>query len=211
MKLKSFLSIIFCFILLTSCRDKQNNEESDTLNMEENEFSTIDRNNSKDTVYEEGEQEGRDTAGQSGVSTNSRVDEPGDNTTTRPNTGKTLTGQYIKVGNENDSNCGCFCINLNSGNAELCLIEGEMYVTTRLQKNPDNSIDVYLVEPAARNIQGKDIPWKDFDRSSAIATIKPTGNGELDLDWLGFKINGDIAVDYAILGKKTLEGKYKKK
>jgi zinc D-Ala-D-Ala carboxypeptidase len=33
----------------------------------------------------------------------------------------------------------------------------------------------------------------------------------MELDWLGFTINGDLAMDYAIFGKKTLEGQYKKK
>src|SRR5690606_22002014 len=211
MNLKSFLSIIFCFILLTSCRDKQSTEETDTLNMEENEFSTIDRDTSSDTDDQEGARQDRDTVGQSGVSTNSKVDEPGDISTTRPNTGKSFTGQYIKIGNEDDSACACYCLDLSAGNTELCLIEGDMFIKARLQKNSDNSFDVFLVEPSTRNIQGKDIPWQDFDRNSAIATIKLASNGELELDWLGFKINGDIAVDYAILGKKTLEGKYKKK
>jgi hypothetical protein len=30
------------------------------------------------------------------------------------------------------------------------------------------------------------------------------------LDWKGFSIDGELAVDYAIFGKKTLEGTYKK-
>jgi len=30
------------------------------------------------------------------------------------------------------------------------------------------------------------------------------------LDWKGFYIDGELAVDYAIYGKKTLEGTYKK-
>ena len=122
------------------------------------------------------------------------------------------TGTYIKIGEESDSNCNCYCLNLNpAGNKELCLVPGEMYITSRFQKNSDNSIDVFLVEPAARNTQGKDMPWKDFDRNRPIAKIVPQANGEMDFDWLGFKINGDLAMDYAIFGKKTLEGQYKKK
>src|SRR5690606_23596191 len=137
--------------------------------------------------------------------------EPNDRSQENRTTTNSLSGQFIKKGEENDAGCNCYCINLSSTTAELCLIQGDMYVNTRLQKNIDNSIDVFLVEPSTRNTQGKDIPWQDFDRNSAIATIKPASNGELEFDWLGFKINGDIAVDYAILGKKTLEGTYKKK
>ena len=144
---------------------------------------------------------------------------PDGGTVTDPNTPTSNTarsastaGTYIKIGEEGDRNCNCYCLDLNTaGNKELCLVPGEMYITTRFQKNNDNSFDVYLVDPSARNTQGKDMPWKDFDRSSPIAKIVSKTNGEMDFDWLGFKINGDLAMDYAIFGKKTLEGQYKKK
>ncbi|UJH91104.1 hypothetical protein LZ575_21045 [Antarcticibacterium sp. 1MA-6-2] len=74
-----------------------------------------------------------------------------------------------------------------------------------------NNINIYFIEPSARSSEGKDIPWKDFDKNSPIATIIPQNNGEIELDWLGFTVNGDLAMDYAIYGKKTLEGVYKKK
>lgn len=122
-----------------------------------------------------------------------------------------ISGLYIKVGEESDNNCGCYCldINLNSG-SEMCLVKDEMYVNTRFQKNNDNTINVFLVSPSTRNKQ-KDVPFESFDTDSPIATISPMSNGELKLDWLGFKTNGDLLTDYAIYGKKTLEGNYKKK
>ncbi len=136
---------------------------------------------------------------------------PGSGSTTNPDRSvSNASGKYIKTGEESDTNCSCYCIDLNpSGNQELCLVPGEMYITARLQKNSDNSIDVFLVDPSSRNTQGNDMPWKDFDRNSAIAKITPKANGIIDLDWLGFKINGDLAMDYALFGKKTLEGEYK--
>lgn len=211
MTLKTYFSVIACFILLISCRDNKSHDDVDRLNTEENEFSPVDRNIPREDVEEEDFEDDSDTTTQNAALENSRKQNPNGNVTSRQDTGSRLTGTFIKIGNENDTSCGCYCLDLSAGNAELCIVEGKMFINTRLQKNANNTIDVFLVEPAARNTQGKDMPWKDFDRNSAIATIQPSTNGELEFDWLGFKINGDIAVDYAILGKKTLEGKYKKK
>ncbi|QED36276.1 hypothetical protein FK178_00360 [Antarcticibacterium arcticum] len=145
-------------------------------------------------------------------STNNEDPGSGNNTSNPDRSVSNTTGKYIKTGEESDTNCHCYCVDLNtSGTQELCLVPGEMYISARLQKNSDNSIDVFLVEPSARNTQGKDMPWKDFDRNSAIAKITPQSKGSIDLDWLGFKINGDLAMDYALFGKKTLEGEYKLK
>lgn len=211
MTVRAFLPITACFIFLISCRDNETRDNRDTLNTEENEFSPVDRNIPREEVDDEQFEEEESTDTNTKKTTN--TGDPERNTGEREiqKSGSPITGQFIKKGQESDSNCGCYCLDLSSNTAELCLVQGEMYINTRLQKNADNTIDVFLAEPATRNTQGKDMPWKDFDRNSAIATIKPVANGELELDWLGFKINGDLAVDYAIFGKKTLEGNYKKK
>ncbi len=209
MNIRAFFTLVVCFIFVISCRDTETGDDRDTLSKEENEFSPIDRNIHREGVDEE---EFEDNAGILREKTeNSQSHEPNQMDTGNPITHTGLTGQFIKMGQESDSNCGCYCLDLSSNTAELCLVQGKMYVNTRLQRNSSNTIDIFLIEPAARNTEGKEIPWKDFDRNSAIATIKPKSNGELELDWLGFKINGDLAVDYAIFGKKTLEGDYKKK
>lgn len=210
MSMRTFFSIIACFILLISCRENQTREDRDILNTDENEFSPVDRNIPRENVDDQEFAEEENTGTNRTSSPNTQVNDP-DREGENRNTSNALTGQFIKIGQENDSNCNCYCLNLSSTTAELCIIPGDMYINTRLQRNTDNTIDLFLVEPATRNTQGKDIPWQDFDRNNAIATIKPASNGELEFDWLGFKINGDIAVDYAILGKKTLEGTYKKK
>lgn len=131
---------------------------------------------------------------------------------TPPANNKTISGMYVKTGEKTDANCGCYCLDLNfDSTSQMCLVPNEMYINTRLQKNSNNSIDVFLVGPTDRNTGGKDIPWDKFDKNTPIAQITPSSNGELELDWLGFKTNGDLAIDYAIYGKKTLEGNYKKK
>lgn len=211
MNIRALYTISLCLIFFVSCKDNETRDNLDNLNSEENEFSTLNNKNenSKDEA-EVADYEDEDITTQEN-SENSEAIRSVPGNTNNPNTRTAISGQYIKKGEEADSNCGCYCLNLSSGTAELCLVNGKMYVNTRLQKNSNNTIDVFLVEPSSRSTEGMEMPWKDFDRSSPIATIKPTSNGEMELDWLGFKINGDLAVDYAIFGKKTLEGVYKKK
>ncbi|HSP41130.1 MAG TPA: hypothetical protein VLN46_06835 [Gillisia sp.] len=211
MNTKAIFTIIALLIFMVSCKDTETREDQNTLNTEENEFSPVDRNIPREGVDNIDIDNDEVTPRNSNNTENSQDKDPIQNDTGDRKTLTGLTGQFIKVGEESDSNCGCYCVDLSSNTAELCLVNGKMYVNTRLQKNSNNTIDIFLVEPAARNTDGKEMPWKDFDRNSPIATIKPKSNGELELDWLGFKINGDLAVDYAIFGKKTLEGDYKKK
>jgi hypothetical protein len=54
------------------------------------------------------------------------------------------------------------------------------------------------------------VPFNTFDTTVPIAVLTQTSNNTLTLDWKGFSVNGDLAVDYAILGKKNLEGKFVK-
>ena len=211
MSTKAFFAIIACFILLISCRDNQTQDDANTLDTNENEFSPVDRNIPREEV-DNSELEVEENSNTSRSTTpNNETGDLNANESKNNNLGTSLRGQFVKKGQESDSSCACYCVDLSSNTAELCLIPGDMYINTRLQRNNDNSIDIFLVAPSPRNTQGKDIPWNQFDLNSAIANIKASSNGELELDWLGFKINGDIAVDYAILGKKTLEGTFKKK
>lgn len=123
-----------------------------------------------------------------------------------------LSGNFMKIGEEMDNSCTCYCVNINyTGNSELCLSPSKMYINIRMAKKSNQNTDIFFVSPSSKNTEGKDIPWSKFDKNVPIATITSKENGEIDLDWLGFSINGDLAIDYAILGKKTLEGNYKKK
>lgn len=209
MNIRAIYILSLGLVLLTSCKDNEPREEQNNFNTEENEFSNIDNEIPEEKAEERDDVDEKITSNENSDISGVNKSAPGN--TSNQNTRTSLSGQYIKKGEETDSNCGCYCLNLSSNTAELCLVNGKMYVNTRLQKNSNNTIDIFLVEPSARNTEGMEMPWEDFDRSSAIATIKPTSNGNMELDWLGFKINGDLAVDYAIFGKKTLEGVYKKK
>lgn len=120
-----------------------------------------------------------------------------------------LPGHYSRNDSEDDDcSCSCFELNMNQ-NSELCLKEEEIYIQARFSKADDGKVNVFYVRPSEKNTN-KDLPWEKFDTNKPIATITPSGQG-VKLNWKGFSINGELAVDYAIYGKKTLEGTYNKK
>ena len=91
---------------------------------------------------------------------------------------------------------------------ELCLSEDEIYINARYAQAGDG-VNMYYVSPSNKKTN-EDLPWKEFDTNTPIAVLSAGKNGNMVLDWKGFSIDGELAVDYAIYGKKTLEGTYKK-
>jgi len=185
MKFKLISITIGCFFILNSCK---NQDSGDNTSETRSESSTISGNNKNHSKTESiSKIDSKDSIG-------------------------TIEGQYIRIGEESDLNCECYCLDLNfTSNSELCLSPDKIYINVKFEKTNNNLIKVYLTGPSDINSEGDNIPWAKFDRNIPIATITSQPNGELDLDWLGFSINGDLAMDYAIYGKKTLEGKFKKK
>ncbi|MGY5848866.1 hypothetical protein [Salegentibacter sp. F14] len=115
--------------------------------------------------------------------------------------------KYVKIG-ENDVNCSCFCIDIvSTGQSELCLKDKEIYINARFSQEGATTL-VYFTGPSTKNTN-EELPWEEFDTQTPIAEITRTAEG-IELDWKGFSINGELAVDYAIYGKKTLEGSYRK-
>ena len=118
--------------------------------------------------------------------------------------------KYLKTDQQQDTQCNCYCLDLNlSGMTELCLVEDEIYINSRFVKS-GNEVQVFYAGPSERNTN-EDLPWDQFDENEPLAVITPGPNGHLELDWKGLAINGELAVDYAIYGKKTLEGTYSKR
>ncbi|MBK5193105.1 MAG: hypothetical protein JJE07_07810 [Flavobacteriaceae bacterium] len=192
MKFKLILTTIGCLFILGSCKNQDsadhNSETGSALEKSRSESLTESGNN-------------KDHSKTGSTSKTDSKDSAG-----------TIEGQYIRIGEEADFNCECYCLDLNfTSTSELCLSPDNIYINVKFEKANSNVINVFLVNPSDINSEGEKIPWDKFDRNIPIATITPQPNGELDLDWLGFSINGDLAMDYAIFGKKTLEGKFKKK
>lgn len=208
MRIRSIIPVLFSLLFIVACRNEEDREEDPQFretesNYDDDASSTGDRStspairSSKDAVEEEKPNYA-----------NGNDDEIGNRSSSRSS--GISEGKYIKDG-ETDPNCACYCINLTySGTTELCLKEETIFVTARMSRANGDLVNLYFVEAASRNTEGDDIPWNDFDKNTPIATITPAANGQMELDWLGFTINGDLAMDYAIYGKKTLEGNYKK-
>jgi len=205
----SFIIILGITLIFSSCKDSKTESVSEK-NMNSEKTLEIDQNpdtySDPDGIYE-------DTDSSNSIN-NSQTSKPDTNTVkTKPEIGRSnLSGTYIKIGEEIDNSCACYCLNINyTGNTEMCLTPAKVFINTRLVKESNQLTNIFLVAPSSKNTEGKDIPWDKFDKNIPIATLKTTPDGKIEMDWLGFTINGDLALDYAILGKKTLEGNYKKK
>ncbi|MCF4102420.1 hypothetical protein L1I30_12145 [Gillisia sp. M10.2A] len=183
MKLKWMLPILLLIII--SCKDQSSSEPSNESTLSTQKVLPEDT----DTILKNTE------------------DYPVNTTTV---TSKITSGQYIKLEKEPATDCSCYCINFEpEASSKMCLLPDKIYVFVRFQKIDDLNYNVYFTEAAETNTGGKDIPWNTFDKTTPIATITSLPNNELEVDWLGFSVNGDLVIDYALYGKKTLEGKYK--
>ena len=209
----AFLAITLIF---TSCKDSDTSENDSNIDSvtEEKMNSEIDSDKNENSNAYSNAEEIRSDADISDSNTNPESSKPTENEDkTKPTiTNSNLSGNYIKMGEEMDNSCACYCVNINyNGTSEMCLTPSKIFIDTRMVKLNNQTTNIFLANPSSKNTEGKDIPWSKFDKNTPIATITSKENGEIELDWLGFYINGDLAIDYAILGKKTLEGNYKKK
>ena len=145
----------------------------------------------------------------------SKVERDTDGVTTVEDVARPLAvvgGKYRKVENDSGSiDCNCACIEVNFDTpTEWCIVKDKVYIKARCQKTGGNTADVYLVDVSREENQDRPLPWKDFDKDLPIASIVFQPDGTADLDWKGFNIGGKLATDYAIYGKKSLEGTYKR-
>jgi len=199
--MKFYASLLCLILVLVSCKnedkkqdEKTNNETEQNENQKTSGVNT--KKNNSEIDYNENEE--------------SSIDSPDKKSNNSSGSSKAaVSGEtYVKI-DEKDANCNCYCLELNmNNNTELCLSEDEIYITARYSKS-GNNINMYYANPSSKNTN-EELPWEDFDTNTPIAVLSPTDNGNLELDWKGFSINGELAVDYAIYGKKTLEGTYKK-
>lgn len=207
----SIIVVLGITLLFASCKDSNTESVSEEKDKTNSEMKTEKKENSD--TYSQTEDISKDTEASNSTSDNETSKPTTSGEKTKPNIpNSNLSGIYIKTGEEIDNSCTCYCLNINyTGNSEMCLSPSKIFINTRMVKASNNLTNIFLVAPSSKNTEGKDIPWSKFDTNTPIANITSKGNGEIELDWLGFTMNGDLAIDYAILGKKTLEGNYKKK
>ncbi|WP_029038394.1 hypothetical protein [Salinimicrobium xinjiangense] len=130
----------------------------------------------------------------------------------QPEIAANLDGRYRKiVDGKAATDCNCDCIEIDFDKpTEWCIDKDKLYITAQTRKSGENTADLFFIS-ASREIEpDRALPWDDFDKNIPIATLVFTPDGGVELDWLGFSTNGEVATDYALYGKKTLEGTYKK-
>ena len=123
-----------------------------------------------------------------------------------------LTGVFIR-NNSESSSCECNCVDVNFEQAtQLCLDKKSgLSIMAKYKRMPEGTVGIYFDAPKSENgIADKSIPWEDFDKNTPIAKITYSRDNAFDLNWIGFNIEGELATDYAIYGKKNLEGSYRK-
>lgn len=204
MKKKLYVLGLFSFLLIVSCKNEPE-AGYDPVNNTDIEYSPTESGVTQDTANANNTETREIDPGNDTSVNNVRQEQGSDKTAS-------LSGTYIKLGEESDKDCDCYCLDINyNSTSELCLIPGEMYIETRMERSNNNTVNLFLVGPSAKNTTGENIPWEEFDKNIPIASVTSIANGDLQMNWLGFTSNGDLAMDYAIYGKKTLEGIYKKK
>ena len=192
--------ILFClFLSLTSCNDSKKENDPDAYpdqNINQNADQNLDNNSQNAEESNEDPQ-----------SDNSDLEYKSESKTN--NDAENITGTYINIDHLEDNSCQCFCLEVTTSTSELCLKEGDLFVNARFQQKGDQ-VEIYFDGKSSRT-SNDEIPWDKFETGTPIAVLSPEANGTMKLDWKGFSIDGKIAVDYALYGKKTLEGTYKKK
>lgn len=210
--MKKYIFAVVFFSFLISCNDNEKKSENDQDPLSES--TEFDSNSSEQSEREGLERNNNDVdfSENKGIEqdeTNPQVD----NTSgvAKKNTGS-LEGKFRRTEaaeNTNVANCSSIEVSF-SAPSQLCIVPNDILISAKFRKTGTNSADVFLVEPVKSQNLDREIPWKDFDRNTPIATLELTPNGQMKLDWKGFSINGELATDYAIFGKKALEGTYER-
>lgn len=203
--MRNLLFMLLLFPLVFSCRDQpeKNRNIQEDVQMKEPASDTV---GIHETIAEESATE------KDGVLTEEPIKETD---TEISDTGRrgNLEGGYIRTDPpELPDGCNCYCLEISfSTPTQLCIAPDDIYINARFTPNGNAKANVYFVEMVRSETKENEIPWGDLDKNTPIATAELQPDGTLKFDWLGFAINGELAVDYAIFGKKSLEGIYKKR
>ncbi len=198
--MKRLIFIISLLLSFSACNESGNKKEKDTDARTSSEGKTEKSEPTENYGMADTIETGQNNTYETPSEKNSQEE--------RTASASTISGKYIKDDHKEDTDCSCYCVDIAlSGISELCLAENKLYINARFEKT-GNKIKVYYNGKSAKT-SDTEIPWDKFDKS-VIAEITPQAGDGLKLDWKGFSIDNEIAVDYALYGKKTLEGTYKK-
>jgi len=130
----------------------------------------------------------------------------------RPGSSVNWSGEFIKTNAlSNDAACNCNCLDIDFNATRTLCLDKKSGIDIQVNYVVKGKIIEVIYLNGKGNIDDKNpIPWSDFDKNSVVAEISTTGN-QMQLDWKGFTIDNKLATNYTILGKKNLEGNYKRK
>jgi len=197
--MKKILFTGLMMISFIACQDdKKTTSEERMNNNQEVEVEETDQRSFEQR--EENEMKEKDSSNYENKSTNNT-----DNTTV------SWKGQFMKADASNNTNCNCNCLDIDFDVIKNLCIDEKSGISIQVEyRNTSNKIEMIYLNGKGNIEEKNPIPWSDFDKNSVVAEITPNGN-QIQLDWKGFTINNELATDYAILGKKNLEGNYKRK
>lgn len=195
--MKKLLIALLCLPLAFACKDDQKSNSDTTESTEVTQKETAEME--KEAVSEK----------QSIVKSSTKSELKSSEITP-----KDLAGEFQRSDDNNDDlNCNCNCISIQmEQNTKLCLdLEENIHIQVKFKQDNKSNLAMYYVSGSGK-MEGQDeIPWADFDTNQPLAMLQFTTPNNFELDWKGFMKNGEIAMDYAVLGKKNLEGNYKRK
>jgi len=217
--MKKYYTLLLVLASLFACKDDVKSNQDQMLNKDKLEVS----GNSNPKTNPSTSETNRDMS----VETNTKMDsemetmneDSNEETMAEADTkmvsAKDFSGSFQRSDDEKlMGNCDCNCVNVSlTAVSMLCLDkESNINIKVKFKKSSTSDLDIYYVSGSGK-LKGieEDIPWKDFDTTAPLATIDFTDSDHFMLDWKGFMKNGEIAMNYAVLGKKNLEGNYKRK
>lgn len=200
--MRNIISILSLFLLIIACNDQEKKSQGREDIRYEGTINTDSSEKAIDSNFKEIVEKERD-----GVLAEDEAD-PG---LAEKDASQEVAGTYLHL-NKGNNSCSCSCLEISfTSPTELCISPDTIYISATYEYVDNNSLKIFLAEVIKDEEEDRQIPWDEFDRNTPIATISIQADQTLKLNWLGFAIDGEIAVDYAIYGKKTLEGNYMKK
>ena len=193
--MKKLLTILLCLPLCFACQDERKSNTSEEENSSSTETAEVQRDSAQNT-------------------TSNSSDSTTENSTIKKITAKDFSGEFQRSDDGKEStSCDCNCLSIQMNQAsKLCLDQEEnIHIQVKFKQTDASNLVMYYVSGQGKMEGQKDIPWSYFDTDQALATLHFTTPNSFELDWKGFIQNGEIAMDYAVLGKKNLEGNYKRK
>ncbi|MDT0295391.1 hypothetical protein ACFQ3R_02705 [Mesonia ostreae] len=208
--MRKLVYLFMITIAVIACQDDKKSSSNESIEEMEEESGEVQIDkNEKEQDFEAKEEDkemerDEDFVGDKSMSSNSENDRPGPSAQ--------WTGEFVKTNALNTAGaCSCNCLDIDFNSTRTLCVDEKSEIDIQVNYVlKDKLVQVLFLSGNGNIDDNNPIPWSEFDKNSVVAEISRTNN-QLQLDWKGFTIDKKLATDYAILGKKNLEGIYKRK